>query len=509
ILVGLLFSALAAAVVGDPLLAVQFAGGAFLAAGFMTGFFSLLVAGLARIGPPRGPGAREAVRRALALTMVLVLLLLTILAAVRFPALAAILGVATLLWAAVTLIPPGPLFPLLIALRSLGRRRARTAVTLVAFLVGVLGMSLTLTVAFSLQRQITDALAATRAQNMVAIADDATRTAVLRASARLPGIRDRRAVTTATTLPLAADGRPLSAILGPAPATGGQDEGPADLLRGVTGYNLRSGARPASITIAAGRPLSSHDTGTANVLLNASLQYSPFSLHPGSHIRLRGSGTGTIDTATVVGFYWLHRFQRRGFASFFTPPIFADRSLALALAGANAQSVVSFTVAPADLTADATALQRAVPNALILNINDLTAVLQQILGDLLSVLVVITALALGAGLAVVGNGVTLAMLERYREIAIYKAVGFGPGDVLRFVLIENALIGVVAGAVSVFLVAVALAGLSHFVLQTAIGFDPLLAVLVLVGASTLAVLVAYLSARTPVGIRPIEALRNE
>jgi putative ABC transport system permease protein len=125
------------------------------------------------------------------------------------------------------------------------------------------------------------------------------------------------------------------------------------------------------------------------------------------------------------------------------------------------------------------------------------------------VLAVITALVLGAGVAVVANGVGLAMMERRREIALYKAIGFGPESVMRFVLVENALIGTLAGAVSVLGVATGLALLSRFALQRAIGFDPGVAVLVLAVATLLAVVIAYLTARGPIGLRPIEALRNE
>jgi ABC-type lipoprotein release transport system permease subunit len=51
--------------------------------------------------------------------------------------------------------------------------------------------------------------------------------------------------------------------------------------------------------------------------------------------------------------------------------------------------------------------------------------------------------------------------------------------------------------------------ISHFALTQAIGFDPVVAVLVLVGATLLAVATAFLAARSAVQIRPLEALRNE
>jgi ABC-type antimicrobial peptide transport system permease subunit len=63
--------------------------------------------------------------------------------------------------------------------------------------------------------------------------------------------------------------------------------------------------------------------------------------------------------------------------------------------------------------------------------------------------------------------------------------------------------------VSVLIAAILLALISHFALQQAVGFDPAVAVIVLVLAIILAVVTAYLTARRPLRIRPIEALRNE
>ena len=171
--------------------------------------------------------------------------------------------------------------------------------------------------------------------------------------------------------------------------------------------------------------------------------------------------------------------------------------------------MLSFTISPDKLTQDAAKLQTGVPGILVLDIGDLTRVIDTILGELLNVLAVITALALGAGLAVVGNGVALAMLERRREIALFKAIGFAPNTVMQFVLVENALAGTLAGAVSVLAVVAALAVLSRVALDQVIGFDPKVASLILVIAALLAIATSYLAARTPINIRPIEALRND
>jgi putative ABC transport system permease protein len=499
LLVVFLFAVLAAAIMGDLRLAAEFVVGAFGAFVALTGLFALLVGWVGRLGPPRS--------RVVALVLLLLLVFLTLLSIRRVPSLAPLLALTTLVWAA-TMLPPHRVLALLIAVRTLSRRRARTSVTLTAFLVGVLAMSVTLTVALSLRSQITDALASNGTSNLVAVATPASESAVVREAGRLQGVKNRTSVTVVSTNPVKVNGRPLAAVIGSVLTFGGEDrEDRTYLLGGVTGLHLRQGQQPTQVTVTSGRALRPADAGTNNVLVRDQLQEFPWYLRTGSTITLRDSGNGITRTVRVVGFY--QRMRRRGFGSFFTAPVYGDRALAVGLGGADAQSVISFTISPDNLTHDASTLQQSVPGILVLDIGDLTRVIDTILGELLNLLAVITALALGAALAVVGNGVALAMLERRREIALFKAIGFSPASVLQFVLVENALAGTLAGAVSVLGVVASLAILSKVALDQAIGFDPVVATLILAIAAALAVVTSYLAARTPINVRPIEVLRNE
>lgn len=502
LLVMVLFSVVAAVTLNDVTLAVQLVVVAFILSGVLTGLFSLTVKWLGLLGRPRS--------RLAATVILAALVIVSVVTAVKVPAIAAITILATIIWALTIYLPEARQLPLVIAVRSLSRRRARTSVTLVAFLAGVLAMSLTLTVAVSLRDQINQALASAGTTNLVAIGDVSSRAAVLRSSRSLPGVRSRTLLSIVQTNPVAIDGRHLPVLSNPVSA-GGENEA-ADqrgrLLGGITGYDLRHGSQPAQISMVLGRQLAPSDAGTDHVLLRSTLLDAPYSLALGDRVTVRESGTGSQKTVTVVGFYTRSR-RLRGFGSFFTPPIYGDQSLVSALGGADTQSVATFSIDPKNLTFDATTLQRQAPGALVIDIGDLAAIVDQILSELLDILAVITALVLGAGLAVVANGVALAMMERRREIALYKAIGFSPDRVLQFVLVENALIGTLAGATSVLGVAVGLALLSHFALQQAVGFDPGVAVLVLAVATALAVGIAYLTARAPTRVRPLEALRNE
>ncbi|MDQ3899997.1 MAG: FtsX-like permease family protein [Actinomycetota bacterium] len=501
-LILLLFAALASVILGDMVLATEMTAGAFIVCGLLTGGFVLLFGWIGRLGRPAN--------RPAAVIVASLLLAFTAVAANSVPAIAPILALATLLCSATIALPSAWMLPLLIAARSLSRRRARNSVTLVAFLAGVLSMTLTLTVALSLRNQINTVLASTGSVNLVALSNPGDERAILRASATLPGVKSMHLMTVIATKPTAVNGRPLASVIGPAPdgrPSGWEDER-GRLLGGMTGFDLAHGDHPLGVEVPVGRPLGPSDVGTDHVLLRTRLLGFPYFLHSGDRVTIQESGSGLSRTVQVVGFYYRPR-RTRGFGSFFTPPIYADRSLALALGRDDAQNVLSYAVDPDQLAHNATALQRAVPGALVINVGDLIAVVETILNELLNLLGVITMLVLGAGLAVVANGVALAMLERRREIALFKAIGFGPGNVLRFVLVENAFLGTLAGAVSVVATAIALEILSRYALQHAIGFDPMVAVIVLVVAAALAAITACVTAWRPVRIRPIEALRNE
>ena len=82
--------------------------------------------------------------------------------------------------------------------RNLDRRRARTSVTLVALFAGALSAGLTLTVASALHGQITEAIAASTSTNLVAVASDPTRDALLRNAAALPGVQSSQATEIAS-----------------------------------------------------------------------------------------------------------------------------------------------------------------------------------------------------------------------------------------------------------------------------------------------------------------------
>jgi predicted lysophospholipase L1 biosynthesis ABC-type transport system permease subunit len=493
-----LFTLLAASVTGDLQASVLLVTGGVAVCGVLTLVFAGAVAALARV--------RRPARTATTLLITAVAVAGVAAAGTQAPALAPLGLLALTVWVAAALGPQRWRLWLLMAGRSLDRRRARSAVTIVALFAGALSAGLTMTMASALHGQITDAIASSGSTNLVAVAAEPSRDALLRSAARLPGVESSQATVIAPGRAAAIDGRPVAAAPAPA-ATDDPGEGRLRALNGLTGFRLGAGELPPSIRVIDGRPLGPADAGTANVLVDQSLGAPPASLHPGSTVTLADATTGNRVTVTVAGMY-RRAGLRSQLTSRYSPRVLGDESAAQRLSGGSGETVLSMAIAPAQLDAGSVALQRAVPSALVANVNDLTVVVRTVLDNLLLVLGVVTTMVVLAGIAVVANSVTLALIERAREVALLKSVGFGPGHVLSVVVLEHVLAGLLASAAGVVSIAAALAILSRQVLQTPIATSAGISA-ALVGASVLVTAVtAWLAARSGAWVRPLAALRN-
>jgi ABC-type antimicrobial peptide transport system permease subunit len=135
---------------------------------------------------------------------------------------------------------------------------------------------------------------------------------------------------------------------------------------------------------------------------------------------------------------------------------------------------------------------------------------QQIVQEATIVLTSIAGLALLAGAIIIANAVSLAMLERRREIGILKALGYTSRTVLGQVLLEQGVIGGFAGLLAMVLVGLTLVILSQPALfGIALGVNTLLTLSLILGTALLAMGLAALVAWSATRVRPLEVLRYE
>jgi len=169
---------------------------------------------------------------------------------------------------------------------------------------------------------------------------------------------------------------------------------------------------------------------------------------------------------------------------------------------------VDAAVPVAQLEAAATAVGAALPEALVVSAADVSAMQARTYIDLFLFVVAVAGLALVAAAMLIANTVGLAMVQRAREIAVMKAVGFSQGRVLGVIVLEHGLVGLIGGATGLVGAGVVLAVINQLQPQAQLALNPALAIGILALAVGVALGSAALVARRPAGMRPLAVLRE-
>lgn len=157
----------------------------------------------------------------------------------------------------------------------------------------------------------------------------------------------------------------------------------------------------------------------------------------------------------------------------------------------------------------ASALAAAVPEAMVLSTADIAELLTRTIRTLFTFVAAVAALALVAGAVLVANAVGLGLLERRRELATLKALGYSRAQVLRVVLLENGMLGAIGSA---FGLAGTLGGITILNLtlpQADLHLHPPASVALLLVGITLCVGTALAVAWPATRVRPLVVLREE
>lgn len=400
------------------------------------------------------------------------------------------------------------------ALRNLGRQRARTTTTMLALFVGIFTIGLVLVLGQDLRDNINQAVANTLNYNVLSITSNKDTTKLqdkINAKA-IPGLSKYQHRTLATTAPVVVNNKPLASVLPQgsndnASSTSLGRAGTLYYLSGVEGYDVKNGQIPSlqDMKIASGRNLQASDGGTNNVVMSELLsRLDPLHLKLGDKIVMSDISHTHVQTLTIVGFY-----QQNGFGSNLYP-IMGTTSLVTNLSppGTN-QSVFYLKVDPDQVSKAVDVIGNTVPDAFLLNLANISDIINQIINDILITLTTIASLSLLAGIIIIANAVALAMLERRRELGILKSVGYARRSILSEVLIENGVVGGTGALLAMLLVALAVAILGQLVFKAAFGVSALLILGMVGGSVVLAMIAAVLVAWNAVRVRPLEVLRYE
>jgi putative ABC transport system permease protein len=161
---------------------------------------------------------------------------------------------------------------------------------------------------------------------------------------------------------------------------------------------------------------------------------------------------------------------------------------------------------------DVLASLSSIPLVLALDVTFIDGLLQRVIDQMSAIPTLVGLLSLLAAGVSMANTVSLATLERRKQIGILKALGLNRGRVLRVMLLENTFIGLLGGLLGVGVSALGVA------LMTSLGTGASLpipsdatpiALALIVASLLIAWLATFLSARVAVGERVSNVLRYE
>jgi ABC-type antimicrobial peptide transport system permease subunit len=417
------------------------------------------------------------------------------------PVFGVILGAIALMGSVVVLLPRSWKVNTKMALRNIGRQRARTTTTVLALFIGVFTVGLVLALGQDLQVEINNAFAQNLTYNIVTVTSGSDTTTLQSKLGTVPGLSKTRTDLFTQLVPVAIDGQPLQQAL---PAGHDRQEVIA-FLSSIEGYNLAQNA-PTS-TISLGRDLNATDAGTNNIVISDLLTSSgPFQMHlkPGDTITFASADGKTMHTETVVGAY------ARTSAGDHLGNVLASTNTVNALSQKASVSTVTYMkIDSVQVNNALNAIGKIVPNATVQNLADIGVYIESMLNNILEMLVAIASLSVIAGVIIVANAVALAMLERRRELGILKSVGYTSGSVLSEVMIENGIVGAVGAITAMLLAAGAITLLGSLFFGIAFSVSTLVVLSLVGGSAALAMGTAALVAWGSVRVRPLEVLRYE
>ncbi len=398
------------------------------------------------------------------------------------------------------------------ALRNLGRQRARTTTTMLALFVGIFTIGLIFVLGQNLRTQVNNVISTSLNYNAFVITSNDDTTKLQNKLASIPGLASYQHRMLASTAPVSVNDKPIQALLPTGSGTQGSSSSSGRnsalyFLSGIEGYNVGNNQLPSKqyIQIVRGRNLRASDAGSDNVLISSQLANSgPLRLKLGDKVTLTGVDRLSLQTVTVVGVY---RSTTLG-GSLYPLLGTSDTAKALSPVGVT-QSVFYMKIDPTRLNQAVNVIGTTVPNAFVLNLANISDFINQLLNDILLTLTTIASLTLLAGMIIIANAVALAMLERRRELGILKSVGYTSGSILSEVLLENGLIGGTGAIMAVLLISLVTSQLGRLVFKANFVVSSSAALGLVAGSAALAMIAAALVAWSAVRVRPLEVLRYE
>ncbi|HEY0757321.1 MAG TPA: FtsX-like permease family protein [Ktedonobacteraceae bacterium] len=508
LLLSVLFCVMSVVILNDPALGIGVVYGTFAFLIILSGFFTLVTFLVSLLPVPEHWSAKY-------LILISGGSILSILLALVVPAIGFLLLALSLLGIFVVWMPRLWKVNIRMALRNIGRQRARTTTTLLALFVGIFTIGLILVLGQNVRDLINNSISNVLTYNVFTSASGSEALALRQNAHSIPGMENYEQSYVTEMAPGMINGRPLTQMLRGVPQYSGAGTlgryGVLGILSTLNGYDLATGNLPPAsqlaVTISAGRDLNTSDVGKKNIVIPEELvSQAPLKgkLNVGGTITVSSYDGKSSATLTVVGIYRSKGFNLNG------RYLYGSREAVVALSpGGVLQTDFSFKIATNEVTPALTKIGRLAPHSQSFNLANLGDYVNQYLNDIVLVLIVIASLSLLAGVIIIANAVALAMLERRRELGILKSVGYTSRAVLGEVLIENAIIGGLAALLAMLLVTFVTRTLGTLAFKNTFSVNGIVLVSLVAGSALLAGATALLVAWRSARVRPLAVLRYE
>jgi putative ABC transport system permease protein len=419
-----------------------------------------------------------------------------------------ILGLSiVLLWIPIWLLGHLPSFhmpSLHIAVRGLTTHRSRTAFSLLALVIGMTALGSTLILTRSLNILLYTSISDPLGGNLVVIPLGPVKAIVHARLDNAAGVSGYRDVRMGTSVSLTAiDGKRVR-VNQLAERDDPQSElrvARLDLLLGMDVYGS-----PPRGTLMDGRFLTPDDAGKAYIVIPYIPELEQRGVKVGSKLTYGRNSQQSWRTFEVVGI--VAPESNAGFIPFSLSDSAAQVPLGM-VDNSTPYDYVIADVSPEALS-DVMAIVANVPGVFVFDVGIFDSLISRILNQLTALPLLIAGLSLFAATALIATTVSLATMERRRQIGMLKAIGVGQWQVLEQLLIENGLVGITGGIISLLptvLVLLAVPSFTQGIVTLPAPADLMLAMLLL---SVLITLVATLmTAWSAAQEKPLNVLRYE
>lgn len=412
-----------------------------------------------------------------------------------------ILGILVgILWVVVVIVSRFPSFgwvDLRLALRNLTARRIRTATTLLALSAGMFALSSISFIGAGTRELLQFQLSQNLGGNVMVfpllglVSQDLAQTFLNASISTMDGVENNTRLSIYNTRLLTVDGLE--------PEIPFEDQIPSGARRMASslGVMVRDSSNPALYRpqIVAGRDFTPEDRGQRVMLVTEDFQ----SAHVGSIVRLNtDNGEEDFEVVGVLsstgGFNFGQAFVPTG-----TMPGRADFSFNI------------LQVTQAELNDVLLALSTS-PLLISLDISFIDSLLTRLINQFSAIPTLVGLLSLLAAAVTMANTVSLATLERRKQIGVLKAIGLKGRRILWMMLLENTIIGLLGGVLGVGLSALGVA------IMTALGQGDAVpiprdampvAIALIVASVVIAWVSTFLSARPAVSEQVTNVLRYE